>query len=80
MKHIIEKTFTTYPNPLLIKEFFSFFREIFYYNQDMDNVDFNLACDTLETMNSLLRTSYNTKERRYDIEHANFTDYFYFSY
>jgi hypothetical protein len=43
------------PNPIMMKEFFTFIREIFYYDQDMDAVDFNLATDVLEILNEMLK-------------------------
>jgi hypothetical protein len=43
------------PNPLIIKEFFSFIREIFYYNENMDIIDYNLAVDCLDMFNKVLR-------------------------
>lgn len=51
------KTLAVNPNSIIYKEFLSFFREIFYYNHDMDQVDYDLACDSLEIFNSLLKTS-----------------------
>jgi hypothetical protein len=35
------------PRGPIYKEFFGFMREIFYYNKDMDDVDYNLVTDTL---------------------------------
>lgn len=40
-----------------MREYLSFLREIFYYEKDMDDVDFNLAVDTLEVTNDLLNKS-----------------------
>ena len=40
-----------------MREYLSFLREIFYYEKDMDEVDFDLAVDTLEVTNDLLRKS-----------------------
>lgn len=50
-------------NPEVFKEFFSFLREIFYYNTSMDNVDFNLAIDTMEILNSLLKFKSSPREK-----------------
>ena len=36
VKEIITKLLIAAPKSQLYKEFFSFFREIFYYNKDMD--------------------------------------------
>ena len=55
LKEIVSKVFSSLPNSQIFKEFFSFFREIFYYNKDMDLVDYNLACDNLEILNDLLK-------------------------
>lgn len=50
------KVLTVTSKTVIYKEFFSFFREIFYYNRDMDQVDYELACDTLQVMNNVLKT------------------------
>ena len=47
MKEIMVRVLGTLPRGRIYQEFFSFFKEIFYYNNDMDDVDFNLATDTL---------------------------------
>ena len=47
LKEVIIKILTVTSKTIIYKEFFSFFREIFYYNQDMDQVDYELACDTI---------------------------------
>ena len=57
LKDLIVKVLCACPRTLIYKEFFTFFREIFYYNKDMDKVDFELACDTLQIMNQVLETS-----------------------
>lgn len=57
MKELLVLLLTSSPRTSIYKEFFSFFREIFYYNRDMDNVDFALACDTLQVMDSILLAS-----------------------
>jgi len=57
MKELLVLLLTASPRTIIYKEFFSFFREIFYYNKDMDNVDFALACDTLQVMDSILLAS-----------------------
>lgn len=84
MKELLERTFAALPNASMLREFFSFFREIFYYNKDMDNVDFNLACDTLEILNNLLRSSFGIRNpivssTKQDLENISLNDYFYFS-
>ena len=38
-----------------MREFFAFLREIFYYKDDMDEVDNNLAQDVLEILNNMLK-------------------------
>ena len=55
LKEIVSKVFSSLPNSQIFKDYFSFFREIFYYNKDMDIVDYNLACDNLEILNDLLK-------------------------
>lgn len=62
LKEIIVKTLAAHPNSTIYREFLTFFREIFYYNKDMDQVDYQLACDSLEVLNSLLKSSLQTKE------------------
>ncbi len=57
MKEIVVKVLSASSKTSIYKEFFSFFREIFYYNQDMDQVDFDLASDTLWIMNNVLKAS-----------------------
>jgi hypothetical protein len=43
LKEVIIKILTVSSKTIIYKEFFSFF----YYNQDMDQVDYELACDTI---------------------------------
>jgi hypothetical protein len=57
MKEIVVKALAANPNSTIYREFLAFFREIFYYNKDMDQVDFDLACDTLEIYNALLKSA-----------------------
>lgn len=57
IRELMIKTLRAIPNTKLYREFFSFFREVFYYNRDMDPVDFELACDTLHIMNQVLKES-----------------------
>lgn len=63
MKDIIIKCLTALPLAPIYKEYFSFFREVFYYNTDMDTVDYNLACDNLDIFNSLLKSTTYEKRR-----------------
>jgi hypothetical protein len=65
IREIIVEILSAAPNSTVYKEFFSFFREIFYYNKDMDEVDFDLACDTLQTMNQLLKNSFNLQDKEF---------------
>ena len=57
MKEVMVKVLGVTAKTGIYKEFLAFFREIFYYNQDMDQVDFELACDTLHVMNNLLKSA-----------------------
>eukprot|EP00347_Sterkiella_histriomuscorum_P012473 403368442 len=68
LKQIIERAFQIQPNPLVFREFFGFLREIFYYNKDMDDIDNNLAQDTLEILNNLLK---NKDENDSSYKHMN---------
>ena len=43
------------PNARQMRDFFAFFRDIFFYNSKLDEVDFLLANDTLAIMNDVLR-------------------------
>ena len=85
MKELIIKVLSVAPNSTTYKEFFSFFREIFYYNKDMDDVDFELACDSLHILNHVPKTSSATQIKETIsvkgsvIEHVNIQDYFMFS-
>jgi hypothetical protein len=36
MKDLVIQLLTVCPRTMIYKEFFTFFREIFYYNKDMD--------------------------------------------
>jgi len=65
IREIIVEILSAAPNSTVYKEFFSFFREIFYYNKDMDEVDFDLACDTLQIMNQLLKNSFNLQAKEF---------------
>jgi hypothetical protein len=38
-----------------MRDFFAFFRDIFYYNQKLDQVDFLLVNDTLSILNDVLK-------------------------
>jgi hypothetical protein len=38
-----------------MRDFFAFFRDIFFYNTQLDEVDFLLANDTLSILNDVLR-------------------------
>lgn len=77
MREIMIKTFAAYPDSLIIKEFFSFLREIFYYNKMMDNVDFELTKDILETMNQIIKESPIPRDINY--MQIKLTDYYYSS-
>lgn len=85
MKELLVKTLAVNPNSMIYKEFLSFFREIFYYNKDMDQVDYELACDSLEVFNSLMKMSLSlsTKEtlamKPSSFDHIHLQDYFQFS-
>jgi hypothetical protein len=57
IKELMVKILGVLPRAGIYKEFFAFMREIFYYNRDMDEVDYNLATDTLYIMNNLMRQS-----------------------
>jgi hypothetical protein len=63
MREIMVRLLSVAPKTSLYKEFFGFLREIFYYNRDMDEVDFDLANDTLYILNNLLKTSSNVQQR-----------------
>jgi hypothetical protein len=65
MKEIMTKVLGCLPRGPIYKEFFSFLKEIFYYNQDMDDVDFNLANDTLHILNGLMKSSFDSREDFY---------------
>jgi hypothetical protein len=85
LRDLIVRTLCAAPSTLRYKEFFSFFREIFYYHQDMDVVDYDLACDTLHIFNQVLKTSSLSQVsekivvRGSSIDHVNIQDYFGFS-
>lgn len=57
LKELMVKILGVLPRSPIYKEFFTFMREIFYYNRDMDEVDYNLATDTLYIMNNLMKQS-----------------------
>ena len=57
LKELMVKILGVLPRAPIYKEFFTFMREIFYYNKDMDEVDYNLAIDTLYIMNNLMKQS-----------------------
>ena len=57
LKELMVKILVVLPRSPIYKEFFTFMREIFYYNRDMDEVDYNLATDTLYIMNNLMKQS-----------------------
>jgi hypothetical protein len=57
LKELMVKILRVLPRSPIYKEFFTFMREIFYYNRDMDEVDYNLATDTLYIMNNLMKQS-----------------------
>lgn len=57
MKDVVVKVLSATNKSPIYKEFLTFFHEIFYYNKDMDQVDFDLASDTLYVMNNLLKAS-----------------------
>jgi|LauGreDrversion4_2_1035121.scaffolds.fasta_scaffold885589_2 hypothetical protein len=57
MRELMIKILAALPRGPIYKEFFGFMREIFYYNKDMDDVDYNLATDTLLIMNNLMKLS-----------------------
>ena len=57
VKELMVKILGVLPRAPVYKEFFTFMREIFYYNRDMDEVDYNLATDTLYIMNNLMKQS-----------------------
>jgi hypothetical protein len=57
MKDLMVKILGVLPRAPIYKEFFTFMREIFYYNRDMDEIDYNLATDTLYIMNNLMKQS-----------------------
>mmetsp|Transcript_3010 Transcript_3010/g.2874 ORF Transcript_3010/g.2874 Transcript_3010/m.2874 type:complete len:110 (-) Transcript_3010:1891-2220(-) len=64
-------------NPVIIIEYFSFLREIFYYNQDMDPVDYQLTIDMLDSYNQLLQAyKYVKKEKEQNLF---VSDYYFFS-
>ena len=67
---IIDRAFSVHPEPLLVREFFAFLREIFYYNQDMDQVDIDLACDTLEILNNLLKNRSQIQDQQQQSKNA----------
>ena len=76
----------TLPRGPIYQEFFSFFKEIFYYNNDMDDVDFNLATDTLQILNNLMKSSVENQTKENFHRHSyladqglQMTDYFMFS-
>ena len=55
VKELMVKILGVLPRAPVYKEFFTFMRDIFYYNRDMDEVDYNLATDTLYIMNNLMK-------------------------
>ena len=57
VKELMVKILGVLPRAPVYKEFFTFMREIFYYNRDMDEIDYNLATDTLYIMNNLMKQS-----------------------
>lgn len=59
LKQIITKTFRLVPKAIQIRDFFSLIREIFFYNKQMDEVDYKLAEDMLTTFNDIIRPRRN---------------------
>ncbi len=57
VKELMVKILGVLPRAPVYKEFFTFMREIFYYNRDIDEVDYNLATNTLYIMNNLMKQS-----------------------
>ena len=57
VKELMVKILGVLPRAPVYKEFFTFMREIFYYNREMDEIDYNLATDTLYIMNNLMKQS-----------------------
>ncbi|CDW75265.1 beach domain-containing protein [Stylonychia lemnae] len=83
LKLLLEKTLAAIPNPMIYKEFFSFLREIFYYNKDMDQVDCQLAGDVLEILNNLMKNKGSDqiieKKSKLSVQKFLMNDYFYIS-
>lgn len=85
MQELVVRALSAAPAAVSYREYFSFLREIFYYSSDMDQVDFDLACDTLHTFNQVLKissqfqVSEKIKVNYSSIDHVNIQDYFLFS-
>lgn len=68
------------PKAIHLREFFSFLREIFYYNQQMDDVDLNLAEDVLKILNYSINLRHKTYSSQYTSGPRNeMIDHFVFS-
>ena len=57
LKNILVQIFVRVPRAIQIRDFFSFIREIFFYNEMMDEVDHMLARDMLKIFNDVIKES-----------------------
>lgn len=74
IRELMIKVLGVLPRGPIYKEFFGFMREIFYYNKDMDEVDYNLATDTLHIMNNLMKQSVDLQQRETYHKHSYLAD------